>query len=109
MSIMKISSHIGTRSVTSYRGAFGTWQLPVWARHIRGRAPVPARESLPLFAVPQAFRDVRPHPGTRAALAVQAALGRGVDPRLPARGRQGEGVLRRVRLVALRGRLAGRR
>src|SRR5829696_7817326 len=83
-------------------------KLPLRGCALRGHASVPPSQPLPLFALPEALWDVRPHAGPRPTRAVPAARGSGADPRLAAGGRwRGEGVLLRVRIEPLRCALAG--
>src|ERR671923_414003 len=92
------------------RHADDSRQLPLRRRAVRGRPPVPAGQPLPLLPLPEALRRLWRHAGPGAAGAVPAARRRGADPGLPARGRDGEGVLLRVRVEPLRRDLArGRR
>src|SRR2546421_11709455 len=104
---MKISSHMPRRSVAWSGGEFRARQLLVRRRHLRGDAPLSPGQPLPLLPLSQALRNVWVDSGTRRAFSVSAPVGRAADSRVLAGGRQGEGVLQRVRLVALRRRLAG--
>jgi hypothetical protein len=79
-------------------------------RAIRGDAAVSPRQSLPLLALPQALRDVRPDAGTRSARRLSIARRPRAAPRLPAAGRNGsQGLLLGLRLLTLRRHVAERR
>src|SRR5204862_5068580 len=89
-------------AVRSHHGAVAG-ELPVRRRAIRGDAAVSPRQSLPLLALPQALRDVRPDAGTRSARRLSIARRPRAAPRLPAAGRNGsQGLLLGLRLLTLR-------
>src|SRR5581483_7985962 len=97
----------GFRAVESGHGA-GRRKLPVRRRSVRADAAVPPRRPLPLLALPQALGRVRAHAGPCAARRLSPAGWRRADSRLPASGRDGEGVLLALRLEPVRRDVAGR-
>jgi acetyl-CoA synthetase len=83
--------------------------VPVRRGSVRRHATVPARQLLPLRALPEAFRRCGAGPGPRCAGGLRTAVGVGAADGLRAAGPgDGQGVLSRLRIESVRRHLAGR-